>query len=82
MDETTIFIIRCQYDGGLIVYYQSPNEWTITPSMATLFRDYDVAITHMIVCHQMHGDDGSLYDVAPYWGEVLALQKTSNNDLT
>ena len=84
MDESTLYIIRCSYegDGGLTIYYQSPNDWTANPGMATLFRDYEIAETHMAVTHQLHDGDGSLYDIVPYWGEVAAVQNSLNNRLT
>lgn len=69
--EETLFIIRSYSENfDKMFYYQSPFDWTDSPSLATIFRNFETAEVHMISTYHTHGDDGATYDVVPYRGEL------------
>lgn len=78
LDESTLYIIRAWYDGepNVKYYYQSPvpDGWTNFPSMATIFRDYEVAEEHKTAAHRCD-PDGLIYEVVSLKNEMIANQK-------
>lgn len=80
INEETSYVIRCYLPEDDLeeeppLYYQSPNHWEMSPYDATIFRSFDVAEIHMIAAHNFNGDDGSVMDISPLYGEIRQFER-------
>lgn len=72
-DESTLYIIRTfipDDESDIPLYYESPMEWHASPFMATIFRSYDTAETHLNAAYAATGGDGEITDIVPMLGEI------------
>lgn len=83
-DEATLYIIRSRYEDdpdedNAYVYYQSPISWTLSPTMATIFRSYDTAEEHMVAAYNQLGTDGAVTEIAPLRGELTRVKQEQDD---
>ncbi len=77
-DESTLYIIRTiipDDEQDIPLYYESPAEWHASPFMATIFRSYDTAETHLNAAYAVSGGDGEITDIVPMLGEIRKFKE-------
>lgn len=80
-DTYVIRSTRIKPNGvSLVAYYETPSTWNKNPTKATLFRDFEAAMGHLLLYNERdkakHGwADGSkeLFDVVPLYGEITRI---------